>query len=456
MGNWIEAGRPALRFAPKRGWINDPNGLIFYRGEYHLFAQHNPDATIPGPMHWLHAVSGDMIHWEERGIALYPNALGTMFSGSAVCDDQNTAGFGAGAMVLVFTQHGATQTQGIAYSTDGQNFTVYDGNPVIDNPGIRDFRDPKVFWDAPRNRWAMALSAFDRVAFYASADLKKWTKTGEFGKAENRLGGVFECPDLFALQAPDGREIWALLLSMGASPAEGGCRIQYFLGDFDGETFTQTEAIGETLMLDKGFDDYAGVTFSGTDERVFFGWAANACYAGDVPAGPFRGSFTLPRRLFLMDTNQGVRVAALPILPEAAYDPIADGGELPDGAYELRLAADDAFELSLESPAGEVLRMGLDDGGMIYIDRSAAGQTDFHEWFGKPLHSIRRTPRMLSGGFEMRVIVDYTGIEIYAEGGAFAASLLAFPAQPYHRVNIQNARAQLVRRTVDIGGLERA
>ena len=444
MSDWIATQRPHLRFAPKKGWINDPNGLIHWNGAYHLFAQHNPDATVWGPMHWLHAVSDDLLHWEELGIALFPNELGTMFSGSAVCDVHNTAGFGAGALVLVFTQHGDQQTQGIAYSLDGQKFTVFSGNPVIENPGIRDFRDPKVFWDAPRNRWAMVLSAFDHVEFYASPDLKYWNKTGEFGKSENQMSGVFECPDLFPLTAPDGRELWALLLSMGASPAEGGCRIQYFLGSFDGETFRQTEAADAPLMLDQGFDNYAAVTFSDTPQRMLLGWAANACYAGDVPAGPFRGSFTLPRRLFLLDTKQGVRLGADPLLPQAAFVPLDTAGTLPPtGAYVLRLEAEGIFRVSLTNDLGEAVLIGLDADDMIYIDRSNAGQSTSGAVFTTPPHIIKKAPRSLSGALTMRIIVDYTGIEIFAEEGAFAASVLAFPAQRYDHAQIQGACAEL-------------
>lgn len=431
--SWIARRRPSLRFAPQAGWINDPNGLIFDGKRYHLFAQHNPDATVWGPMHWLHAVSEDLTHWEELGIALYPDPLGTMFSGSAVIDHHNTAGFGAGAMVLMFTQHGDAQTQGIAHSLDGERFTVYPGNPVIENPGIPDFRDPKVFWDALRNHWAMALAAGDCIEFYASADLMNWRKTGEFGKTENRLSGVFECPDLFPLAAPDGREVWVLLVSMGASPEQGGCRIQYFLGDYDGNAFAQTEAVGQVLMLDRGFDDYAGVTFSGTEDRLFLGWAANAMYAGNVPAGAFRGSFTLPRKLFLMNTRDGTRLGAQPVLPALPNRPRAEG------AYEICLRASGAFALTLANDQGDALRIGLDDQDNIYMDRTNAGDAAFHEWFGKPLYSVTRAPRLLDGTLEMRVVVDHTLVEVYAEDGAYVASALVFPKAPYDHMELRGA-----------------
>ncbi len=444
----MKIARPNLRFAPQAGWINDPNGLVYDGVTYHLFAQHNPNDTVWGPMHWLHAVSDDLIHWRELGIALYPDELGTMFSGSAVIDKDDTAGFGAGAMVAIFTQHGDRQTQGIAHSSDGLHFSVYPGNPVIENPGIADFRDPKVFWDAARGRWAMALAEGDRIGFYVSSDLRTWCRTGEFGAAENRLAGVFECPDLFPLTAPDGREIWALLISMGAGPEHGGCRIQYFLGAFDGETFRQTEAVGETLMLDRGFDDYAGVTYSGTAERVFVGWAANATYAGDVPANAFRGTMTLPRRLFLLDTLCGLRLGALPMLPEVPFAPIADGGALPaKGAYELRARAASAFELSLRSPAGDELRIGLGGQNELYVDRTRAGETGFHEWFGKPMYSVAKTPRARSGDVCLCVIVDENLVEVYAEDGAYVATLLVYPNARYSELSIHNADVEVAVRT---------
>ena len=362
--------RPKLHFSPRRGWINDPNGLVYDGKQYHLFAQHNPDDIVWGPMHWLHAVSDDLIHWRELGIALWPDSLGTIFSGSIVIDQKNTAGFGPGAMVAMYTQHGEREVQSIAYSTDGVHFTPYAGNPVIENPGFRDFRDPKVFWDEKRGRWAMALAASDRIQFFTSSNLRHWNKTGEFGRGESKYGDIFECPDLFPLKAPDGREVWALLVSMAAPAETGGGRMQYYLGEYDGETFVKLPSHPQPLMVDAGFDDYAGVTYHNTAERTYIGWAASPAYAGKVPATDYRGMMTLPRRLTLANTDAGLRLAAEPLHTVSGFAPAADGGALPDGAFELDIRAEGAFEVSIENRLGEVLRFGVDESNAIYTDRS--------------------------------------------------------------------------------------
>lgn len=241
--------RPALHFTPQRGWINDPNGLIWDGKRYHLFAQHNPEDTVWGPMHWLHAVSTDMLHWREEGIALYPDGWGTMFSGSA-------AMLPDGRMALMYTAHGDQERQCVAFSEDGIRFEKYAGNPVIDNPGLRDFRDPKLFWNRKRGCWGVAVAAGPCVAFYRSDDLLHWQKTGEF--AVTRLGELFECPDLFFLKTPEGEEIAVLTASMICLNGESGCRMQFFLGAFDGETFVERYPAGEALRMDGGYELIAG------------------------------------------------------------------------------------------------------------------------------------------------------------------------------------------------------
>ncbi len=220
-----EQYRPQVHFSPAEKWMNDPNGMVFYKGVYHLFFQYYPNATIWGPMHWGHAESNDMIHWKQMPIALYPDSLGYIFSGSAVVDKHNTSGFGKSGqipLVAIFCQHDPVgekagrdnfQTQGIAYSLDeGQTWTKYPGNPVLKNPGIKDFRDPKVMWYAPGNKWVMTLATKDRITFYSSPNLKDWTKESEFGQNKGGHGGVWECPDLFPLQL-DGKTHWVLLVS---------------------------------------------------------------------------------------------------------------------------------------------------------------------------------------------------------------------------------------------------
>jgi fructan beta-fructosidase len=437
MSGWIQKNRPKLHFAPKSGWINDPNGLVYDGKQYHLFAQHNPDDTVWGPMHWLHAVSFDLLHWKELGIALYPNELGTIFSGSAVMDAKNTAGFGPGAMIVLYTQHGENECQSIAYSPDGMHFVPYEGNPVIANPGITDFRDPKVFRYEKGNCWAMALAAKDCIEFYRSKDMRAWEKTGSFGKYEDRYGQVFECPDLFPLTAPDGREVWVLLVSMAAPPEDGGGRMQYYLGEYDGETFHRIDEQKQALMVDAGFDNYAGVTYSGTADRIYMGWAASPVYAGKVPAGAYRGCMTLPRRLSLKNTQSGLRLAAEPMLQRGNFGVLKDGDKLPGGAYELAVTAEGPFEIRLVSRAGEYLRFGLDADNCIFTDRTNSGATDFDARFGKALYSVTCTPRFTTGPIAMRLVIDHTLAEFYADQGMYVNTMLVFPGERYTNIRMQ-------------------
>ncbi len=437
MSEWIKNGRPKLHFAPKKGWINDPNGLVHDGKQYHLFAQHNPDDSVWGPMHWLHAVSDDLYNWKELGIALYPNDIGTIFSGSAIIDKDNTAGFGPGAMIAMYTQHGACESQSIASSQDGIRFTPYEGNPVIANPGIVDFRDPKVFWNEKGSCWSMALAARDCIEFYRSGDMRTWEKTGSFGKHENRYGEVFECPDLFPLTAPDGRTLWVLLVSMAAPAEFGGGRMQYYLGEFDGETFHRLPEQEQAYMVDAGFDNYAGVTYSGTAERLYVGWAASPVYAGNVPAGAYRGCMTLPRRLSLADTKEGIRLAAEPVLNSGNFKTLMDGDALPAGAYELAVEAEGPFELRLVNSLGDELVIGLNEEGRILTDRMKAGASGFSKWFNSELYSVTSTPRLIDGACSMRLIVDHTSVELYADRGTYVNTMLTFPKERYSHVRIE-------------------
>lgn len=443
LGTQASCLRPKLHFTPRRGWINDPNGLVFDGKQYHLFAQHNPSGTVWGPMHWLHALSDDLIHWKELGIALWPDDLGTVFSGSIVIDRQNTAGFGPGAMVAMYTSHGEREVQSIAYSTDGVHFTPYAGNPVIENPGLRDFRDPKVFWDEKRGRWAMALAASDRIEFYQSRDLRHWEKTGEFGRGEEKYGDVFECPDLFPMKAPDGREVWALLVSMAAPAEVGGGRMQYYLGTYDGGAFAKLPGQPRPLMVDAGFDDYAGVTYHNTSERIYLGWAANPSYAGQVPAADYRGMMTLPRKLALKDTGTDLRLAAEPLHAAASgFAPVKDGGALPEGAFELRIQAEGAFEVRLENRLGETVRFGADEEGCIFTDRGKSGgapgvSRPTIPWAGNELFRVTRTPRVFSEVCEMRLVMDGPIAELYADEGAYVNTMLIYPTEGY--ANVQAA-----------------
>ena len=243
--------RPALHYTPKKGWINDPNGLVYARGKYHLFAQYGPEPHW-GDIHWSHAESPDLLHWRDLPNAIAPDGLGMAFSGSAVYDEENVSGLGTPdnpPIIAMYTSHGEQEQQSIAYSLDGESFIKYPGNPVIHNTEKPDFRDPKVFKN-PKGGWTVVLAAGDHVEFYGSEDLLHWQKTGSFGPDGNYSKGVWECPDLFPL-ALGGREVWVLLVSMGACPENLGSRTQYFLGNFDGETFTCDGSFNKPEFIDR-------------------------------------------------------------------------------------------------------------------------------------------------------------------------------------------------------------
>lgn len=305
-----EQHRPQIHFSPKEKWMNDPNGMVYLNGNYHLFFQYHPGSTIWGPMHWGHAISKDLIHWDEQPIALYPDSLGTIFSGSAVLDFNNTSGFGKDGkipLIAIFTHHdtiGAKartnnyQSQSIAYSLDeGKTWTKYANNPVVKNPGIRDFRDPKVMWYEDGKKWVMTLATKDRVTFYSSKNLKEWTKESEFGETVGAHGGVWECPDLFPLKYK-GDNVWVLMVSINPGGPNKGSATQYFTGKFDGKNFTPFQT--DTRWIDYGTDNYAGVTWSNTrDRKIFLGWMSNWQYARVVPTEKWRSAMTVPRDLNL-------------------------------------------------------------------------------------------------------------------------------------------------------------
>ena len=316
--------RPNFHFTAQKNWINDPNGMFFFNDQYHLYYQYHPKSNVWGPMHWGHAVSSDLITWKEQPIAMAPDELGYIFSGSAVVDTNNTSGFGTDSkvpVVAMYTSHDhkkATsnkidvETQCIAYSLDeGLTFVKYEGNPVIENPEMRDFRDPKVFWNEEKNLWNMVLAANDKILFYKSENLKDWVLLSDFGQGIGAHGGVWECPDLFALKVQGTQAVkWVLLVSIDAGGPNGGSATQYFIGDFNGEHFTLDKEfekelqIAQNFWVDFGRDNYAGVTWSNAqtkrEGKYFVGWMSNWQYADKVPTQAWRGTMTIPRELLMI------------------------------------------------------------------------------------------------------------------------------------------------------------
>lgn len=433
--------RPKVHFTPPFNWNNDPNGMIYINGTWHLYYQHNPAEPIWGPMHWGHATSRDLLTWEHHPIALYPDELGYIFSGSMAYDKENTSGFGKDGktpMVAMYTNHdpdGKYECQSIAYSLDGGfTFTGYEGNPVIDNPGIADFRDPKVFWNKKKNCWSMILAADDCAFFYVSKDLKSWEKTGEFGREENLINSTWECCDIFPIQTEEG-EKWVLIVSMIARPNVGAAATQYFVGDFDGDNFYDTEKAKEPLWVDFGCDNYAGVTFHNYEEPIFMGWGVSPEYAGWVPTGEFAGLMTIARKLSLVKTSEGYRLAAKPFGIENLRKKTKNlhkEDRLNTESFGLTVEGQEGSILFLNKEGQElVITVGEDE---IKINRSKAGASDFSEIYAGPIHSKVKARRLASGNVNMEILFDVSYLEVFADGGLETGSMVVYPDSPYDKI----------------------
>lgn len=442
-----EAFRPELHFTPARNWMNDPNGLIWHGGHYHLFYQYNPEANVWGHMSWGHAVSRDLIHWRELPIAIPEDPQVMIFSGSVVFDAANSSGFGEPGrppLVAIYTgasrEEGGVQAQRLAYSLDGGlSWMKYGGNPVLDI-GIHDFRDPKVFWHEPTRRWVMAVvrAAERKVAFYASPDLRQWDYLSSFGPA-GAVDGVWECPDLFpmAVEGRPGELKWILKvdsLKSGLAPGGGG---QYFVGDFDGIRFTPSERTPEgdprPHWLDYGPDFYAAESWTDAPDgrRLMIGWMNNWRYALKIPAHPWRGTMSLPRQLTLWREEEGFAIRQSPI---AELDSMAQGkpaqrlkGKGP-WRLDVRLAA--GAELILSSRQGDELRIGLDPAGkQLSLLRQAPVELEAAKDFaGKTSMPV--------GNGVFSAILDRSSIEIFAESGAKLLTAQLFPRASWSSLSL--------------------
>jgi fructan beta-fructosidase len=454
--------RPQIHFSPQQHWMNDPNGLVYFNHTYHLFFQYYPKATVWGPMHWGHAVSKDLVHWKELPIALYPDKLGYIFSGSVVVDSNNTSGFGKNGkipLVAIFTHHdpqgeknGKTnyQNESLAYSLDnGSSWTKYPANPVLKNPGIKDFRDPKVMWYAPEKKWIMTLATKDRITFYSSADLKSWKKESAFGKEFGAHGGVWECPDLFQLTL-NGKKYWVLIVNLNPGGPNGGSATQYFIGQFNGSKFTPVDT--HTKWLDYGPDEYAGVTWSNTGERkIFLGWMSNWLYANLVPTKAWRNAMTIPRELKLAAVNGNVFMSSEPVKEigllktnaislksvhvNKAFNLNSKIGKVA-GPYILKLNAAELhnYSITLSNTKNEKIIIGYDrTANQYYIDREHSGVTDFYKDFAK-----RSTAPRLSVNKESRItlVVDASSVELFADDGLTVMTGISFPGSPFNLIQL--------------------
>ena len=437
-----EQYRPQIHFTPAKNWMNDPNGMVYVDGTYHLFYQYNPQGNGWGNMSWGHATSTDLIHWKEQAVALTRDELGDIFSGSAVIDKDNTAGFGAGAMVALYTSASGAQQQSLAYSTDGGvNFTRYSGNPVIKN-NDDNLRDPKVFWHADSKQWVMALAKgwAKGVELYGSSDLKNWHHLSTFViNLPGRPNFQWECPDLIQF----GNK-WVLIVSVNPGGPILGSGMMYFVGDFDGKEF-KADALDYPLWLDYGMDNYAGVTWSNTgDRRIMIGWMNNWNYAGDVPCSPWRSAMTLPRELKLTELS-GKPLLCSPVVSE--IDRIAGSwqnvGTTIDAkdAYQLRLT------LNLDKNSTVTLSNSQDERYVIDINASArtltahrtaaSGKTSFNGSFSIP--SMQAPLNVEGNTVTIDMFVDQSSVEIITKDGTMSMSNLVFPQSIYNQLSVTGA-----------------
>ncbi len=484
--------RPNFHFSPKKGWMNDPNGMFYYNGYYHLYFQHYPDGNKWGPMHWGHATSTDMITWKEQPIALYPDELGYIFSGSAVVDIDNTSGFSSESktpVIAMFTHHDMEadkageiidETQSIAYSLDeGLNFTKYKGNPVINNSNIPDFRDPKVIWDEVRNQWTMVLAAGQEILFYASKDLKNWELLSKFGEGVGNHSGVWECPDLFPLPVKGTEETkWVLFVSINPGGPNTGSATQYFVGDFDGKTFTIDKKFKEELAkehnfwLDFGRDNYAGVTWSNVTTaqggKLYIGWMSNWLYANEVPTEKWRSANTIARELGLIKDDNAYRLISNPVKELDGYrakkvadtDIVVEGNTVLTTSKTINLSKTEInfkisdvkegnYTLTLANSKGDVLKFGYKGSNkQFFVDRNKAGKTSFSDKFSDRVATAPRTSS--AADLIGKILLDKTSIELFFDNGQTVITEIFFPNAPFETLSIESNKEKFTLDNLEI------
>ena len=446
--------KPVVHFTPPANWMNDPNGMVYVNGRYHLFYQYYPAAPNWGPMHWGHAVSEDLLHWEHLPVALYPDELGCIFSGSCVLDRANVSGLGSienPPLIAVYTNHRISdhlEQQSIAYSLDYEHFEKYYGNPVIPNKGKPDFRDPKVFFNPVKNCYSLVLAAGSKVEFYSSENLKDWKKTGDFEAGIHGLGGICECPDCFPLMTEDG-EKWILIISMILPPGQAGKDkdsfhrmshiTQYYVGTFDGDTFHDTERSALPLLPDYGTDNYAAVTFQNLEEKVMLGWADNWDYAAQAPtdADGFRGQMTLARQMKLVKTAQGYRLAfsflGLDSLKASAFPLFPGDNRLHTQTFGLKTTVNGPGKITFLNNTGESVEIEVTEEEII-VDRRHGGQTGFQKDYDSDCYGINRAPRLCQNTSIMEIVFDRCILEVLADDGMTPFTVSVFPVHPYEKI----------------------
>jgi fructan beta-fructosidase len=422
--------RPTFHFTPEKNWINDPNGLLFYKGKYHLFYQHNPSGILWGNMSWGHSVSENLIDWQYLPVAIECTDTTGIFSGSAVVDFKNTSGFGSldnPPLVAIYTVHqndGSNQSQHLAYSLDeGLTWIKYEGNPVLDLE-MKDFRDPKVSWNESTNSWLMTIAKplEFKISFFSSPDLKSWKHLSDFGPL-GATGGCWECPDLFPLVTPSGEGKWVLLVSLNPGGIAGGSGTQYFIGDWDGERFTTDQ--NSTKWIDYGRDNYAGVTFHNApdERRIFLAWMSNWDYASKLPSPLWRGSMTAPRELKIIESNNELLLSTLPITQlETSHD------------YTFDIDSDEDCTITISHNDSKVVIYFDSNSKKISVDRSKA-------WFPDLEDAVQEMPAVEHKKFSLRLLLDHGSLELFIpEAGLALTTLHTLPAMS---VILQKTEKQL-------------
>ena len=468
-----EKYRPVYHHTPAYGWMNDPNGMFYKDGVWHLYFQHNPYGSVWGNLAWGHSTSTDLVHWQYEGDPVMADALGLIFSGSSVVDKDNTAGFGAGTIVSFYTSAksspwGDVQMQSMAYSTDGgKTFTKYDGNPVITSTA-RDFRDPKVFWYAPGKHWVMMLAVGQEMQIWSSADLKDWKYESSFGAKQGAHGGVWECPDLVELPVEGTKEKrWVLICNINPGGPFGGSATQYFVGTFDGKKFTN-QFPTKTKWMDYGKDHYATVTFSNAPDGrcVALGWMSNWQYAAVVPTKQYRSANTIARDLTLYRQGGDLLLKSAPSKEiEKARSTkksvpqfnVSDSYEIAslldgnDGAYEIEMEIKnngaEKIAFTLQNAKDENVMMYYDTTTRQFVmDRSNSGETSFSPDF--PAMTV--APAADVDDIRLRLFVDRSSIEAFGDGGKFVMTNIVFPAEPYNKMKFESVRGSFTVKKMNV------
>ena len=433
-----EKFRPLYHHTPKRGWMNDPNGMFYKDGTWHLYYQYNPYGSMWGNMHWGHSSSTDLIHWKDEGVALAPDVWGTMFSGSCVVNGE--------AVVAMYTASrptpfgGDVQAQCLAFSNDGgKSFTKYEGNPVL-TAEDKDFRDPRPFWNEDIKMWNLILAVGQEMRIYSSKDLKEWKYESSFGKEYGNHGGVWECPDLFKVKSERVKgEKWVLLCNINPGGPFGGSATQYFVGQFDGHQFTCESKPEVTKWMDYGKDHYATVSFANAPEgrRTVLAWMSNWQYANQVPTLQFRSANSIPRDLGLFEFQGETYVSVVPS-PEMLA---ARGAKVkqPTEACEMVVDVKKQTEIVLSNDKGEQVVMKYDAAKQTFsMDRTQSGDVSFSLDF--PCVTEAPTYGQIK---QLRIFIDRCSIEVFDAEGKMAMTNLVFPSEPYTHLQVKGGKAAI-------------